>query len=193
MIEAERRPASEVPESYPVGIETLEALVLGVHLDADRSTTVYVEWPDEMSEEAPLVGLLAALDLHPSTFADLNGERVPLRRVESRYVLDLPEREPTDRSSRWAWGVAAGIAVWVAIWLFLDQIGLLVDVGGVIVVTWLLLPVLTYFDLMYVREASDWEPNRLLWPVLAAIWLINVPAGLLYLYRRTRALGPFWR
>jgi hypothetical protein len=191
--EAERRPTSGVPESYPVRIETREALALGVALDTDRTTTVYVEWPDVMSEDAPLVRLLAALDLHPSTFADLNGERVPLRRVDGRYVLDFPERSPTERSSRWVWGVVAGLTAWVAIWLFMDQIDLLVDVGGVIIVTWLLLPVLTYFDLRYVREAGDWQPNRIVWPALAAIWLINVPAGLLYLYRRTRSLGPFWR
>jgi hypothetical protein len=56
-----------------------------------------------------------------------------------------------------------------------------------------LLPVVTYFDTRYVDEVSDWSPNRYLWPVLAAVWVLNLPAGLFYLYKRQQALGPFWR
>lgn len=56
-----------------------------------------------------------------------------------------------------------------------------------------MLPLVTYFDLMYVREASDWTPRRYLWPLLMAVWIINVPAALVYLYKRVCALGPFWR
>ena len=63
--------------------------------------------------------------------------------------------------------------------------------GGLILLVLTMLPLATYFDLKDVREASDWEPHRFVWPLLAAIWIINVPASVLYLYRRVRALGPF--
>lgn len=77
--------------------------------------------------------------------------------------------------------------------MFFDQIDVFVDIGGVIILAWALLPAAIYCDLLYVRDVSEWQPNRLLWPVLAAVWIINIPAGLIYLHKRVRALGPFWK
>jgi hypothetical protein len=194
VVDASRVSLDAVPQTYPDRISTSDALALTVSLDTDRTVTVYIEWPDNFTTESPLVRLLASLDLHPSRFADLQGEEVPLKRVSGTYVLDLAAAPPkTGRSSRWVWGVAAGVTAWTGIWLFMDQIDLIIDVGGVIIITWLLLPALIYFDLMYVRTVSAWKPNRIIWPLLAAIWLINIPAGLSYLYKRVQTLGPFWK
>lgn len=187
--DAERVPPAAVPEAYPVEVETRHALAFTVLLDTNRETRVFTEWPDDFGDDEPLVRLLARLDLHPSRFADIAGEEVPLERVGGRYVLDLPATSTaTDHSPRWVWGIVAGLALWVAIWLFVDSIG-----GGVIILAWILLPILTYFDVVYVDEASEWSPHRYLWPLLAAIWLVNIPAGLFYLHKRVQALGPFWR
>lgn len=175
-----------VPDSYPEPIGTPAALALDLRLDSGRETTVYAEWPEVFTVETPLARLLASLDLSPDSFADLNGAAVPIERVDGRYVLDIPASTTTGRSHRWVYAVVACLVAWGAIWLANPH-------GGLILLAWTLLPVVTYFDLMYVREASEWNPRRYLWPLLMAIWVVNVPAGLVYLYKRVRALGPFWR
>jgi hypothetical protein len=117
------KPAS-IPEAYPVKIGTTHALGLTVLLDTDTETTIYTEWPDRVTEDDPLVRLLARLDIHPSRFADIAGAEVPLERVDDRYVLDLPEPSvPTEHSSRWVWGIIAGLALWVVVWLATDFVG----------------------------------------------------------------------
>ncbi|MFC6904325.1 hypothetical protein [Halalkalicoccus tibetensis] len=187
MVMAARRVSVvDVPDGYPEAIETPAALALDVRLDSGRETTVYAEWPEVFTVETPLARLLARLDLSPDSFADLNGAEVPVERAGGRYVLDIPASNSTDRSHRWVYAIAACLVMWGVVWLANPS-------GGLILLAWTLLPVVTYFDLMYVREASDWSPRRYLWPLLMAIWVVNVPAALVYLYKRVRALGPFWR
>jgi hypothetical protein len=185
--DARRISVVDVPETYPERIETPAAVAFDVRLDTGNETTVYVEWPETFTAETQLARLLASLDLSPDSFADLYGSEVPLQRVDGRYVLDLPSTSAeTDRSHRWVYAIVVCLLLWGVVWLANPS-------GGLILLAWTLLPLATYFDLMYVREASDWDPHRYLWPLLAAVWVVNVPAGLFYLYKRVRALGPFWR
>lgn len=181
-----RTSAAAVPGTYPGSIETPEVLAFDVRTSSGDETTVYIEWPETFAAETPLARLLSSLDLSPDSFADLHGGEVPLARIDERYVLDLPSSPVTDRSDRWVYAIAACLVMWGVILLANPS-------GGLILLVWTLLPLVTYFDLRYVREVSDWEPHRFLWPLLAAVWIVNVPAGVLYLYKRGRALGPFWR
>lgn len=183
---ARRISVVDVPENYPEAIETVAALAFDVQLDSGRETTVYAEWPETFTAETPLARLLASLDLSPNSFADLHGAEVPLARVDGRYVLDLPSPMVTDRSDKWVYAIIACLLLWGVVWLANPS-------GGLILLAWLVLPVVTYFDIEYVREAGDWNPHKLLWPFLMAIWVVNVPVGLIYLYKRVRALGSFWR
>jgi hypothetical protein len=183
---ARRVSVVDIPESYPETIETVAALAFDVRLDAGRETTVYTEWPETFTAETPLARLLASLDLSPDSFGDLHGAAVPLARVDGRYVLDLPSPNATDRSDKWVYPIVACLLLWGVVWLANPS-------GGLILLAWLILPVVTYFDIEYLHEASDWNPHKLLWPFLMGIWVINVPVGLLYLYKRVRAAGPFWR
>lgn len=183
---ARRVSVVDVPETYPASIDTPAAVAFDVELDSGRETTVYAEWPETFTAESPLARLLSSLDLSPDSFADLNGAEVPLARIDSRYVLDLPSSSATDRSHRWVYAIIACLVGWGVVWLANPS-------GGLILLAWTMLPLVTYFDLMYVREASDWTPRRYLWPLLMAVWIINVPAALVYLYKRVRTLGPFWR
>ncbi|KYH26823.1 hypothetical protein HAPAU_19310 [Halalkalicoccus paucihalophilus] len=183
---ARRISVVDVPDTYPEAIGTPAALALDLRLDSGRETTVYAEWPEVFTVETPLARLLASLDLSPDSFADLNGSEVPVQRLGGRYVLDIPASTTTDRSHRWVYAIVACLAAWGLVWLANPH-------GGLILLAWTLLPVVTYFDLMYVREAGNWSPRRYLWPLLMVIWVVNVPAALVYLYRRVRALGPFWR
>ncbi|WP_336344227.1 hypothetical protein [Halalkalicoccus ordinarius] len=181
-----RTSAVAVPETYPDSIETSVVLAFDVRTNSGDEAVIYVEWPETFTAETPLARLLSSLDISPGSFADLYGAVVPLSRVDGRYVLDLPSSPATDRSPRWVYAIVACLVGWGVAWLANPS-------GGLILLVWTLLPLATYLDLGYVREASDWEPHRLFWPLLAAVWIVNVPVGVLYLYKRVRALGPFWR
>lgn len=189
VIAARRMPTSEVPEGHPRSLETPTALALDVRMGPGDETTVYVEWPETFIAETQLARVLSTVGIPPDSFVDLYGAEVPLAWIDGWYVIDLsPSRDLTDRSSRWVYAIVACLVTWGAILVTTPNPN-----GGLVLLVWPMLPLVTYFDLLYVREASDWEPGRFLWPLLAAVWIVNVPAGVLYLYKRVRALGPFWR
>jgi hypothetical protein len=52
-----------------------------------------------------------------------------------------------------------------------------------------IVPIALTFDLVYMRRKTDWNPNRLLYPLGAVlVWFIAVPV---YLYRRYKAMANF--
>lgn len=54
-----------------------------------------------------------------------------------------------------------------------------------------IVPVALTLDLVYMRRKTDWNPNRLLYPLGAVLlWFITVPV---YLYRRYKAMAHFER
>lgn len=96
-------------------------------------------------------------------------------------------------SENWWYGVAIGTLAWVGIVLAVATVTL--DSGGesviglVAIVAWALLPISAYYDMMYVRENGDWNPNTALWLIGLSIWFVNVVAGILYLIRRHEVIG----
>lgn len=102
-----------------------------------------------------------------------------------------PSQHTTSVSGTWWYGVAGGTALWV---ILLVVSGSTADGGGALVgfmllVAWIGLPVAAYFDMQYVRANGNWNPNTVLWVVLLAVWIVNVVAGGVYLYRRHEVLG----
>lgn len=97
----------------------------------------------------------------------------------------------TNVSENWWYGVAAGIAGWIALFVYLsiipDQGSSLA--GFAILGIWALTPIAIYFDSLYVRANSDWTPSPVLWALAMAVWLLNIPAGITYLIRRHQELG----
>lgn len=181
VISAERVPVSSVPNSYPITTTGDEALALDIQVDTNRETTIFTDWPETITAKTPLVRLLSSLDLSVASFGDLYGEEVPLERVDHHYVLQIFQ-ESADYPSWWVYGVLAGLISWIGIWLLPQNL----DIGGLIIVTWVLLPIFTYFDIKYVSANGEWNPHQLLWPILMCIWILNIPVGLLYLYKRQR-------
>jgi hypothetical protein len=51
------------------------------------------------------------------------------------------------------------------------------------------MPIAAYFDMQYIRSNSRWNPNTVLWVIVSLVWIINILAGLVYLYRRHEVLG----
>lgn len=101
-----------------------------------------------------------------------------------------PSQYETTVSDTWWYGVAGGTALWVLVFLLSgiagDSIGAF---GGFLaLVAWAGLPLAAYFDMQYVRANGDWDPNTVLWMILLLVWLVNIVAGAVYLYRRHEVL-----
>lgn len=102
-----------------------------------------------------------------------------------------PSQYETTVSDTWWYGVAGGTGLWVVVLLLSavagDSIG---AVGGFLaLLAWVGLPVAAYYDMQYVRANAQWNPNTVLWVGLLAVWMVNVVAGAVYLYRRHEVLG----
>lgn len=99
-----------------------------------------------------------------------------------------PSKYETTVSDTWWYGVAGGIFLWVIV-LILTEISTGAFVGFLGLAAWIGLPAAAYFDMKYVRANGKWNPSTAIWIILLAIWLVNIVAGAVYLYRRHEVLG----
>lgn len=101
-----------------------------------------------------------------------------------------PSQYDTTVSDKWWYGVAGGTALWVLVFILAgaggDSLGAFA--GFLVLAAWIGLPLAAYFDMQYIRANGNWNPNTVLWMVLLAVWLVNIIAGLAYLYRRHEVL-----
>jgi hypothetical protein len=119
----------------------------------------------------------------------------PPERGESLREGSAPAGErsgyETDVSADWWKGVVLSVVLWVlALSLTGATGGVPSSVGGFLVfVAWAGLPLSAYFDMQYVRANGEWDPETAVWVVLLSVWFVNIPAGVIYLYRRRDVLG----
>lgn len=181
VVDADRRDAGAVPSGYPVAGDPDEVVALTVDA-GERETTVYLAWPGE-DADVPLVWLLDAMGVE---LGDLYGREVRLERVEGHDVLVTPDERP--RGSDLQAGVLGGLA-------FVAGFVALLATGGapaLVSLLWALvtvvgLPYAVYRDAWYVRTHSDWSGGPLFWATLSMLPFLNLPVGLVYLWRRSRA------
>lgn len=197
--DAAKIPAGNVPEEYPVPIDTEQALRLDVDVGAEV-VPVYLEWPGEGEGSDHLDRLLDALGREPDEFANIYGDRVALDVVEGWHGID-PDRtvalrgrrrasdDPSLRRTELALlaSVATGLLAFP-----LAESGL-PGVGGLgallLVASWVAIPAVTYVDIERVRDYIGWERSSA-WLVGAIVPVGNVLAGSLYLVdRRARLEG----
>jgi ribosomal protein L37E len=102
-----------------------------------------------------------------------------------------PTEYETTVSGTWWYGVAGGVALWVLVFLLsgFGGGGLETFAGLLALLAWVGLPVAIYFDIQYIRANGDWNPNIAVWVVLSALWIVNIIAGAVFLYRRHEVLG----
>ncbi len=102
--------------------------------------------------------------------------------------LDSPEHDPskhtTTISNNWNYGVAVGVGLWLIGFALPEAGGL---AGAAFLTAWILMPVSVYFDRQWVRATTQWSPNIVVWLVLFITPVINIPAGVVYLFRRHNA------
>lgn len=101
-----------------------------------------------------------------------------------------PTQFETTVSENWWYGIVAGTILWVLFILLSDFLsGSGTGMGFIVFLAWIGLPIAAYFDMEYVRANSEWNPNTIIWIILFVIWLVNIIAGIVYLYRRHEVLG----
>lgn len=184
VVDAERVDATVVPDEYPVVIDTDQAIAFRVDRGGSE-TTVYLEWPGESGEDAPLPWLLTAIDVELS---DLYGRELLLERVDGHDVVVVPSEHPRESD---AWGPCLAVTHVLNAGL----VGLLFAAGGLpslLYVVWFFLtlvalPYATYRDAWYVRTHSDWGHGPLFWAALSMLPLFNVFVGAMYFWTRSRA------
>ena len=100
--------------------------------------------------------------------------------------------DETSVSESWYVAVVAGIGLSVLGIAFSsgEPTSVLGSLGGfAFLAGWFLLPLGVYQDAKYVSANSGWDPEAVVWVVLALLWFVNVVAGAVYLYRRHEVLG----
>lgn len=102
-----------------------------------------------------------------------------------------PSDYETTVSEAWWYGVAGGVALWILVFLLSGAGGESLEtfLGLLALLAWIGLPVATYFDIQYIRANGEWDPDTAVWVVLSVIWVINIIAGAVFLYRRHEVLG----
>lgn len=110
----------------------------------------------------------------------------PLRSVGSK--THDPSQYETTVSDSWWYGIAGGTILWVLIFMLLSSLGGSF-VGFLVLIAWIGLPLSAYFDMQYVRANGNWNPHTVVWVVGLSLWLVNIPVGIAYLYRRHDILG----
>jgi hypothetical protein len=94
-------------------------------------------------------------------------------------------------SGQWAYGVAAGVAFWVAL-VLVNLLSAMVETGVVgavfagplVLVALAGLPLACYLDVEHVRGHTHWSPSKRFWLAGASVPVVNVFVGGAYLLRR---------
>ncbi|WP_330630582.1 hypothetical protein [Halocatena halophila] len=212
VVGANRVPLAACPETYPIEFDSAQLLRLDVELPSTDRTSVYLEWPEKITRETPLYQLLEAVDVEVTSFADILGENIPLRVADTHYVADVTYDTETashhsqqqsyttttvsvdeseDTSSRWYYVVLGSWLGWLFLWIVVSSpLDLLIPdapLGMIVLLSWVLFPIGLYNDCKHVTANSDWSPNEWLYSILSFIWAVNLPLGLIYLYKRHNA------
>lgn len=182
-------PSGDVPDTFPVDIQTIEAVQLTLSLSETGTdeATAYIRWPatgpDEQFESlATVVGIPA----HEPE--QLVGVRLLLTIEDDHYVPILPPGAIRG-DSRAIYGIYAGLVPSISIALF-SFFGL----GAVIesflffvlwlVGTFLVLPVSVYLDALHLKSTTDWDGNPVAWAIISAfppVYVVTAPYYLLFL------------
>lgn len=130
-------------------------------------------------------------DICPSCGVRNKDRRRSASSVAAGTTSHDPSEYETTVSGTWWYGVVGGVAAWVLVFVLSGGSSGTVETfaGLLALLAWVGLPVSTYFDIQYVRANGEWDPDTVVWVVLSAIWIVNIIAGAVFLYRRHEVLG----
>lgn len=118
-------------------------------------------------------------------------ELKPGRSKREEGVLDalpsvgiLRPKSPQNVTGQWLYGVIITLLLWILVFGLTSANFENSFVGLLMIVAWIGLPLSIYYDSHYVYAKEDWTPTTGLWCLMAAVPLLNIPVGALYLLRR---------
>lgn len=187
-------PAANVPEAYPVTIETEQALRLDV--DAGGETVpVYLEWPGEGEQSDHVGRLLDALGREPDEFANIYGDEVALTEQDGWHGIDVEGTAAVGGVAtttgdadlrRGRQLLLGGVAASVLGAATAGLGGALGSFGTVLqVVAMVGLPVAIYRDVERLEERVGRDRADGLWVLGAFVPVANAVVGSLYVVDRT--------
>lgn len=87
--EVQKLSSDAVPDTYPIAIDSEQAVSFRARITVDRETMVYLAWPDTYDESADLACLLSNLDISPDRFANIIGEKINLVVLDGQWVPEI--------------------------------------------------------------------------------------------------------
>lgn len=190
-VDVERIDADDVPDDFPIDIETPHALALELTPRGadERTVRTYFEWHDTGSDDR-LARLLELHDVDHGEFAALYGREILLRFENGHYVPVTPERQFGDE--RAIYGIFAGLAPSISIALLsFFGLGAVVSTPAFFLIwtlmTFVVLPLSIYLDAWHLRSTTDWDGGPLFWAFFAVIPAVNIVVVPYYLIKRENA------
>ena len=84
--EAQKLSSDQIPDAYPIAIDSENAVGLRVRITVNRETMVYLAWPETYDESADLAVLMNNLGIAPDRFADIIGEEIDVVVLDGQWV-----------------------------------------------------------------------------------------------------------
>lgn len=191
--DAAKVPAERVPEDYPVGIETTQALRIAVDAGGEE-VPVFLEWPGEGEQSDHVGRLLDALDREPDEFASIYGDEIALTERDGWHGIDAEETAAlhggqavgADASLRRPRRLVLATVIASVLGVTLAGLGGALGAVGALLQTVAMfgMPLAVYKDAGHVDEAIDWDRTTGLWVVGAFVPVVNAVVGSLYLVDR---------
>lgn len=190
VIGVEQVPAENVPEGFPVAIETTDALALTLELlDSEGETVLtYFEWSEAEASER-LATLLELTGVSADRLGELEGTRL-LVTVEAGYFLPVLPKGGLAGDGRAVYALAAGMVSPALVTLSgIFQLGSGIVFSTPFVVLWLLstllvVPLALYVEGRYRQTRTDWDGSPLLWAALSVFPMVEIVVVPLYLFSR---------
>lgn len=121
------------------------------------------------------------------------GSSEPAPQTPTQSTTHDPSQHQTNVSDSWYLGVIVSTITWLLVIIVaysIDPTGTAEDLLSLVFfITWFAMPIAAYFDMIYIRANSTWNPQTILWIIGMLIWLVNIPIAGVYLYRRHLTLG----
>lgn len=189
----ERVRAREVPEDYPVAIETADALDVRLTVDGTEKPIfrLYFETADRGPDDrfAHLLELAGTPDSDPES---LEGQSLLLTIRDGFYMPVVPD-EQRRGNPYGVYGVFAGLAPSIIIALvgiFSPGAAFIAStpfVAGWLLAMFVLLPLSLYADAWHLRTTTGWSGDPRKWAAMAMVPGLNVLVVPLYLITRENA------
>jgi hypothetical protein len=181
--------SEEVPEEYPIDIQTDEALVFKIQIESDKTIPIYTNWfegKNSLSDNS-LSNLLKLHNIKETQISKLYGKNVFVVVRDGHFVLKVPKK-PQKGYSR-AYGIIASLVIaYISLYIGIQTSVLSISLGIIIFtfINFIILPYLIYQDTWKIKNISSWSGGPLFWSTISILPIINIFSTIIYLNQRRK-------